>query len=314
MTMSDLIPYVHQVGGWHKGIQSRVLKDEDGHILKPVKLNANPTYDTTGSTSPITHLNNDSGKNADKEIAPVCRDELQLYNHVMTSTSQDDVLLKSLMPAYYGSRQIVFEDGTVIPHLILEDLAAGFDLPCVADIKMGSNFYYPGQEKNKQRIKYATQSELGFCVTGLRVFHPASGRLITELRPNTCKQLSISETLEGLDKFCQKDTNFCSSLCCAFVTQLMCIHEWFLKQRSYKIRCGSVLILYDAAKLETPKISSNDSVTAAVNGEPGVCELTPKVRVKMIDFAHVLHSSGERDENYIFGLENLIKFFSNKEQ
>ncbi|XP_045594562.1 uncharacterized protein [Procambarus clarkii] len=268
MTMSDLIPYVHQVGGWHKGIQSRVLKDEDGHILKPVKLNANPTYDTTGSTSPITHLNNDSGKNADK----------------------------------------------VIPHLILEDLAAGFDLPCVADIKMGSNFYYPGQEKNKQRIKYATQSELGFCVTGLRVFHPASGRLITELRPNTCKQLSISETLEGLDKFCQKDTNFCSSLCCAFVTQLMCIHEWFLKQRSYKIRCGSVLILYDAAKLETPKISSNDSVTAAVNGEPGVCELTPKVRVKMIDFAHVLHSSGERDENYIFGLENLIKFFSNKEQ
>lgn len=35
--------------------------------------------------------------------------------------------------------------------------------------------------------------------------------------------------------------------------------------------------------------------------------------VKLIDFAHVLHSFGNRDDNYLFGLENLMKYIDNKD-
>lgn len=48
-----------------------------------------------------------------------------------------------------------------------------------------------------------------------------------------------------------------------------------------------------------------------LNQSQGLSKPKPQVTVKMIDFAHVLHANGEEDENYVFGLENLISFFSN---
>ena len=35
------------------------------------------------------------------------------------------------------------------------------------------------------------------------------------------------------------------------------------------------------------------------------------VRVKMIDFAHVLKSNGKEDEGYVKGLQNIISFLEN---
>jgi len=40
------------------------------------------------------------------------------------------------------------------------------------------------------------------------------------------------------------------------------------------------------------------------------CHVNPRVDVRMIDFAHVYPSQVDKlDENYIFGLDNLIKSF-----
>lgn len=111
----------------------------------------------------------------------------------------------------------------------------------------------------------------------------------------------------GLDKFCQSTTHVATYLRRSIVSQLQHIHHWALSQRSYKIRGSSILVVYDAEQLASVPLD-------VVKGKAVVAgEVWPKVIVKMIDFAHVLHSFGDRDENYIFGLENLINCISNKE-
>lgn len=73
------------------------------------------------------------------------------------------------------------------------------------------------------------------------------------------------------------------------------------------LRGSSILVVYDADQLTSvpTNVMNNETVVSK--------EEWPKVKVKMIDFAHVLHSFGDRDENYIFGLENLLKYIDNKD-
>lgn len=173
------------------------------------------------------------------------------------------------------------------------------------------------------------------------------------------------------------------------MSQLRHIHQWFLDQRLYRVRCSSVLVVYDAAAIATkqdshpaggvvqdasvtseaqdtegntqphntsepqsaagttqplgnlPLISTKPQTLVSWSGDENTqpscsqtqgntftdtdkvvvktdtenvsekfCDDSILVKVKMIDFAHMLYAFGERDDNYIFGLEKLIEFFS----
>lgn len=184
------------------------------------------------------------------------------------------------------------------------DLTWGLQHPCVADIKIGRTDFYPGKNVRKR----AKIQELGFRLTGMRVVQMDSGSWVTRLSQNDCKEWTAPQMLQGLDKFCHSPS--CVATCLlrrAIVSQLQRIHHWVFSQRSYKIRGSSILIAYDAEQLASmpPDVMNDKAVVAG--------EEWPQVIVKMIDFAHVLHSFGDRDENYIFGLENLIKYINNKE-
>jgi hypothetical protein len=48
-----------------------------------------------------------------------------------------------------------------------------------------------------------------------------------------------------------------------------------------------------------------------LNGKLSSKKLSQSVVVKIIDFAHVFPSEGEKDENFLFGLENIYKMFKN---
>ena len=39
--------------------------------------------------------------------------------------------------------------------------------------------------------------------------------------------------------------------------------------------------------------------------------LSKSIRVRLIDFAHVFPANGERDDNFLFGLENILRLFEN---
>lgn len=288
--MEDVVPCEHQVAGWHNGTLSCVLKNKKGQILKPVKLNANPTYE---SSSMADNVNNE-------ELIPVCRDELAFYELVTESTKLDDVALRSLIPEYYGCQEITKEDGQVIPHLVLQDLAYELLHPCVMDIKMGLSQDYPNKAKAPSKIKYATQTSHGFCLTGIRVFNPNNSQLVLDLRPDACKQLTTSEVLNALEVFGQQSSSMSKYVCEAVVEGLLKIRKWILEQRTYKIRRGSVLILYDASQ-----VSALSSLASLSHEQAHKL----KVTVKMIDFAHVFHACGGQDKNYLTGINSLIDFY-----
>ncbi|XP_068200316.1 uncharacterized protein Ipk2 [Palaemon carinicauda] len=300
--MDDLVSYEHQVAGWHNGSLSCVLKNKKGQILKPVKLNANPTYDEL--------IKRDKEKEtSSEELIPVCRDERAFYEMVSASTKPDDVALKALIPKYYGCQEVEKEDGSCTPHLILEDLAYGLGLPCVMDIKVGVSQDYPNKGKviSKTKTKYATQESHGFCLTGARVFHPVKGRLTLDLRPDACKRLTASQVFNVLRGFSQLSFPASKQLCESLVEGLLSIKNWILEQRSYKIRRGSILILYEAGDVSDGSVPTSIATSCTDNKEE-----TPKkfkVVVKMIDFAHVFQAFGEQDDNYLEGLNNLIDFF-----
>lgn len=306
--MDDLVPCEHQVAGWHNGALSCVLKNMKGQILKPVKLNANPTYDSSLS-QPIKKDN--EKETYCEELIPVCRDEREFYEKVRSSSKPDDVALMTLIPKYYGCQEVKKEDGSCIPHLILEDLAYGMVLPCVMDIKIGASQDYPNKGKVTNKSKYATQDSYGFCLTGVRVFHPIKSQLTLDLRPDSCKQFTANEVFNALEVFIQQSFPFSKQLCESLIEGLLSVKNWILEQRSYTIRRGSILILYDAKDIsdESPPASL---ATSFINGKDDKKQKPKllKVKVKMIDFAHVFQAFGEQDNNYLVGLNKLIDFFS----
>nr|XP_027212241.1 acidic proline-rich protein PRP25-like [Penaeus vannamei] len=101
--MDNFQDYEHQVGGWHNGSASHILKDSKGHILKPIKLNANPTYETPTKEKDFPFKEKSETENNTHELVPVCRDERQFYERVKNSTHPDDISLLPLMPRFYGS-------------------------------------------------------------------------------------------------------------------------------------------------------------------------------------------------------------------
>ena len=80
--------------------------------------------------------------------------------------------------------------------------------------------------------------------------------------------------------------------------QIRTIYEAFESQKKYKIYGSSLLMAYDA-----------DAIRRLENGNIDRTELEKYVNVKLIDFAHVFSSDGERDDNFLRGLSNLLSLF-----
>ncbi len=76
------------------------------------------------------------------------------------------------------------------------------------------------------------------------------------------------------------------------------IFDLFDEQRKYKMFASSLLLAYDAAV-----------VKKYVEGTIDRSQLGKWISVRVIDFAHVFPAEGERDDNFLSGLENLLTLF-----
>ena len=241
--------------------------------------------------------------------------EVAFYSHIMQSKDLKDLEIKKWVPKFFGIEQFESDaDGilTVSNFLVLEDITAGFELPVVMDIKIGKIVYGPDASPEKKaranNHSWPTRDPLGFKVSGL---------LAHSLKPEDEDQLNQDGNVYSKKSFGQKLTpetvskvpetfyNFefdekIQTVNDMFVKKLKSILKVFEDQSQYHIYGSSLLFTYDA-----------NAVRKFRKGKLSIHEFEPFLNIKLIDFANVYESDGEKDENFTRGLRNVISIFEN---
>lgn len=206
-----------------------------------------------------------------------------------------------------------------LPHIVLEDLTHGYDDPNVIDIKMGTCTFEPTatqQKKDSEVRKYPFQAELGFRITGFKLLDQSSGSYLKAGKPFG-RSVQPQEVTAALAMLFRAGNGYRCDVIRAFIVHLENILLWMRSQTSYKFFCSSILLVYDAhtesfdgvvtpvAECSTPKVptgnkadysslpdlsaeNSPEVMRAIQSHLEAVPEAPPLLRVKMIDFAHVV--------------------------
>lgn len=258
-------------GSWDD--DARMLIDKEGCILKPV------------------------------QAPPRGEREIAFYETITNSTDPGVHAFEKFTPKYFGVKTRRNSKGDETEFLVIENLTKGMKKACVMDIKIGAKTYNPeaSEEKKAQEdAKYVgTKKPLGFSVLGMNVFTGESHQDAKVLDKEFGKTLSKENVKDVVKHFLnteENDPEVVSIIAGSFLSQLKEILALFRKQTVFHLFGSSLLFLYDADAIEKFKESKDSE------------KLGEAVKLKMIDFAHVFLEE-EIDENYIFGLENLVKLF-----
>jgi len=240
-----------------------MLKHLDGFVMKAVQ-------------------NNERGKR-----------EIEFYEQVFHSTNPSICQLRNFIPRFLGLHQFISE-GSVQYYIKMEDIAANFVKPCIADIKIGRQTWDPYSAPEKQLSednKYrGTKDSLGFCIPGMCIYDSASGEVL-KLDKKYGRTLDNVSVRDALLLYLNGTNGVNRLLLSDILRQLHTIRLWFEEQRHFSFYATSLLLVYDADSLEKSSSSPVD------------------VRIRMIDFAHVYPAHGSHDANYMHGLCNLIQLF-----
>ena len=233
--------------------------------------------------------------------------EANFYLNINRSNNPIDHLIRSHIPKFYGLEQVGFTNGITVTEdfLVLEDITEGFKLPSVMDIKVGKQTWGPDAteaKKTQEASKYVgTKGPFGFSILGMIVhaFDPEAAVQVVKYDKSFGKHLKTEEVDKVPEVFFASDQGTPKALVQVVLSKIAAIKEVFEMQRQYKIYASSLLLAYDS-----------DAVRKLKNGEISEEELEKFVNIRLIDFAHVFDANGERDDNFLFGLNNLLDLFN----
>ncbi|XP_022654234.1 inositol polyphosphate multikinase-like [Varroa jacobsoni] len=271
---TNTFPLYHQVAGHRHGkgqTKLGLLLHSDGSVLKPLVENDVRSIREQGFYEKITeHAKNCTASFAE---AQQCCD--QVLHGIIGLTAQ-------YLGEFQSDYVVPGMDGPPVKYIKIEDLVHGFELPCIADIKIGRVTYGPDatpEKIEKHESKFPPQRDIGYRILAMRIYEEGKFKMYGD---NYCLRLTKDTIGKGIKKFTNSNPN-CVEL---MFDQLKTIDKWFMNQRRFVFYGSSILFIYEAKK--------------------------EHATVKLIDFAHVHEmdqENGKLDDNYIYGLKNLIKDF-----
>lgn len=220
--------------------------------------------------------------------------EIQFYRTITEATDSSLKQFQPFIPSFYGS--CTKKDGQF---MMIENATMRMTRPCIMDIKIGAKTYGPdasAEKAAKQDASYAgTKKPFGFSVLGMSVYHGAKKDEFKVLNKEYGKSLNKDNIEDFVNVFFDKanESEMTQALLSVFLGRLKAIQEMYSNQRVFHIFGSSILFVYDASILLESAASSE--------------AIDSSVVVKMIDFAHVHPANKQPDQNYNFGLANLIK-------
>ncbi|EDO31288.1 predicted protein [Nematostella vectensis] len=270
LSKNQLRCFEHQVAGHGSGEKSKgMLLLEGGILLKPV------------------------------QDYPRGARETGFYEYVFSSSQNDVVELRRLIPGYFGTVSLPL----VKEYLQLEDMTKGFRVPCILDVKIGKICWDPlaKEDKIKRELsKSALQRKYGLRILGFKVFNPT--RQEYEYFSNADgKALITDEQLLNAFVYFLSGASGCrkTSVLSKILREMESILQWWEKQRTFLIRASSLMIIYEG---------ENRTMAEERASDKGI-DLLHEVKVKMIDFAHAFECS-EKDDNFLEALKELMDLIS----
>ncbi|EGC28806.1 hypothetical protein DICPUDRAFT_159700 [Dictyostelium purpureum] len=200
-----------------------------------------------------------------------------------------------------------------IPYMGLEDLTYGYksDFVNVADIKMGTQTYDSSASAEKIRLEQEKSSKtttkpLGIRFCGAKVVGPSGKK--EKLSKVWGKKLSPNNIFEeGIKKFFtnpERSESENQLIVKEFLNLLNKLLQVFKNNEKLAFYSSSLLFVYGPIDHDSVNSKPTTSITPLGNTGLGVT-------MKMIDFAHVDElTPPQKDDGYIFGLNNLIGFLN----
>lgn len=134
-----------------------------------------------------------------------------------------------------------------IYYLGLDDLSRNIYKPCVIDLKMGTQTYEPDADESKKRkefLKCPYQSQVGFRLTGLKVYDVRCN-CYGWLSKHFGRSIMPSLAFAAIALCFFDGVNIRKDIVKIVIQKLERIYTWFKNQNRVHFYCSSILIVYE---------------------------------------------------------------------